>query len=86
MAQTALSPTRVEAVGSMTKLVTGVAGGSGTSTVVTVPGVKGIKMVLVGGATSATPPYCDTISTNTFTVTTANNDVFTYIAFCEGGI
>lgn len=86
MAQTALSPTRVEAVGSMTKLVTGVAGGSGTTTTVTIPNVKAIKMVLVGGATSATAPYCDTISGNTFTATHANNDLFTYIAFCEGGI
>ena len=86
MAQTALSPTRVEAVGSMTKLVTGVAGGSSTTTVVTIPNVKAIKMVLVGGATSATAPYCDTISSNTFTVTHASSDLFTYIAFCEGGI
>ena len=86
MAQTALSPTRVEAVGSMTKLVTGVAGGSGTSTTVTVPGVKAIKMVLVGGATSATAPYCATISGNTFTVTHASSDLFTYIAYCDGGI
>lgn len=86
MAQTALSPTRIEAVGSMTKLVMGVAGGSGTSTTVTIPGVSAIKAVHVSGATSATPPFCDTISANTFTVTTASNDLFTYIALCEGGI
>ena len=86
MAQTALSPTRVEAVGSMTKLVVGVAGGSGTSTVVTIPGVKAIKAVVVGGATSATPPFCDTISANTFTVTHASSDLFSYIAYCDGGI
>jgi len=86
MAQTALSPTRVEAVGSMTKLVVGVAGGSGTTTTVTIPGVKGIKAVIVRGATSATAPYCDTISTNTFTVTHASSDLFTYIAYCDGGI
>jgi len=86
MAQTALSPTRVEAVGSMTRLVMGVAGGSGTSTVVTIPNVKGIRAVLVGGATSATAPFCATISTNTFTVTHGNNDQFTYIALTDGGI
>ena len=86
MAQTALSPTVVEAVGSMTKLRVGVAGGTSTTTTVTIPGVKAIKMVLVGGATSATPPYCDTISGNTFTVTHASSDLFTYVAFCEGGI
>lgn len=86
MAQTALAPTRVEAVGSMTKLVTGVAGGTSTSTEVTVPGVSAIKMVLVGGATSATSPYVATISGNTFTCTHGNNDLFTYVAFCEGGI
>lgn len=86
MAQTALSPTRVEAVGSMTKLVTGVAGGSGTSTVVTIPGVTGIKAVIVSGATSTTAVFCDTISGNTFTVTHASSDLFSYIAVCEGGI
>ena len=86
MAQTALSPYRIEAVGSMTKLVFGVAGGSGTSTVVTVPNCTVVKAVVVGGATSATSPYCDTISGNTFTVTTANNDLFSYIAVVEGGI
>ena len=86
MAQTALSPTRVEAVGSMTKLVTGVAGGSGTSTTVTIPGVKAIKAVIISGATSTTVAFCDTISANTFTVTHASADLFSYIAFCEGGI
>ena len=86
MAQTALSPTRVEAVGSMTKLVTGVAGGSGTSTTVTIPGVKAIKAVIISGATSTTVAFCDTISANTFTVTHASSDLFTYVAFCEGGI
>jgi hypothetical protein len=86
MAQTALSPTRVEAIGSMTKLLVGVAGGTSTSTVVTLPvGVK-IKMVLVGGATSSTAPFCATISGNTFTVTHASSDLFTYVAFVEGGI
>ena len=56
MAQTALSPTRVEAVGSMTKLVVGVAGGSGTTTTVTVPNVTGIKAVIVSGAAAPASP------------------------------
>ena len=86
MAQTALSPTRVEAVGSMTKLMVGVAGGSGTSTVVTL--AAGLTVVAdgVSGATSATAPYCDTVSANTFTVTTANNDLFSWWALVKGGI
>lgn len=86
MAQTALSPTRVQAVGSMTTLMTGVAGGSGTSTVVTLPAGVTVKGVLVGGATSATSPYCDTVSANTFTVTHANNDLFAWVAFVQGGV
>jgi hypothetical protein len=86
MAQTALSPTRVPAVGSFTQLFVGCAGGSGTSTVVTLPGNVVVQNVIVGGATSATAPYCDTISANTFTVTTGNNDLFTYIAYVKGGL
>ena len=86
MAQTALSPTRVQAVGSMTTLMMGVAGGSGTSTVVTLPANLVVVAVLVGGDTSATPPFCATVSANTFTVTTASNDLFTWIALVKGGI
>lgn len=81
MAQTALSPKLVEAVGSFCPFVVGVAGGSGTSTVVTVPQFKNVRAVIVGGATSSTAPYCDTVSGNTFTVTHANNDLFSYIAY-----
>lgn len=86
MAVTALSPTRIEAIGSMTKLLMGVAGGSGTSTTVTIPNVAAIKAVQVGGNTSSTAPFVATISGNTFTCTTASNDLFTWIALCEGGI
>lgn len=86
MAQTALSPTRVESVGSMTRLMTGVAGGTSTSTVVTLPPSITVISVLVGGATSATAPYCDTISANTFTVTHGNTDLFAWIAYVKGGI
>jgi hypothetical protein len=81
MAQTALSPKLIEAVGSFCPIVIGVAGGSGTSTVVTVPQFGAVTAVLVGGATSATPPFCATVSGNTFTVTTASNDLFSYIAY-----
>ena len=86
MAQTALSPTRIEAIGSMTKLITGVAGGSGTSTVVTLQPKTVVKGVIVGGATSTTAPYCDTVSANTFTVTHGSGDLFAYVAIVDGGI
>ena len=86
MAQTALSPTRVETIGSMTRLMTGVAGGTSTSTVVTLPPGIVVVSVLVGGATSATAPYCDTISANTFTVTHGSSDLFVWLAFVKGGI
>lgn len=87
MAQTALAPTRIESVGSETKLLMGVAGGSSTSTVVTLPGANMvIQAVLVGGATSATAPYCDTISGQTFTVTHGSSDLFSWIALVKGGI
>lgn len=86
MAVSTVNPTRVESVGSMTRLVMGSAGGSGTSVQVTIPGVSSIEAVLVGGNTSTTPPYVATISGNTFTATVASNDRFTYIALCKGGI
>ena len=86
MALTALSPRRVAAVGSFTEVVVGTAGGSSTSTVVTIPGAKLVLTVVVGGSTSATSPFCDTISANTFTVTHASADLFTYIATVKGGI
>lgn len=86
MALTALSPRRIQSVGSFTELVVGTAGGSGTSTTVTIPRAKAILSVVVGGSTSATSPFCDTISGNTFTVTTASNDLFTYIATVQGGV
>ncbi len=86
MAQTALSPTLVEAVGSFTPIAVGVAGGSGTSTVVTVPNFHSVIAVVVGGATSATAPYCDTISGNTFTVTHASSDLFSYVAYGKAKI
>ena len=86
MAQTARAGTRVQAVGSMTQLMIGCAGGASTSTVVTLPANVVVLNVLVSGATSATAPYCDTVSANTFTVTHASADLFTYIAHVKGGI
>ena len=83
MAQTAIGPQRGKVIGETALFFSGVAGGSGTSTVVTLPGNIVVTHVLVGGATSATAPYCDTVSANTFTVTTGNNDLFAYIAFVK---
>ena len=80
MAQTSAAGTPIENIGSFSECVMGVAGGSGTSTVVTVNKMATITQVLVGGATSATAPYCDTVSANTFTVTHGNGDKFVYIA------
>ena len=80
MAQTSVAGTPVQINGSFAEIVFGVAGGSGTSTVVTVNKMATITGVLVGGATSATAPYCDTVSSNTFTVTHGSGDKFAYIA------
>ena len=81
MAQTALSPKIVEAIGSFTKLACGVAGGSGTTTTVTVPQFSVVKGAGAMGATSTTAVYVDTVSGNTFTVTHASADLFFWIAY-----
>ena len=81
MALTAKSAALVKAAGSFTEIAWGVAGGSGTSTVVTVPQMGTVLAALVGGSTSATSPFCDTVSGNTFTVTSGNNDLFVWVAF-----
>lgn len=81
MAQTAKSPQLLDVVGVKAAMAYGVAGGSGTSTVVTVPQLRNIKAVLVSSDTSATGAFVATISGNTFTCTTASNDLFTWIAF-----
>lgn len=86
MPQTALSPTRLPVIGSYAPCFVGCAGGTGTSTVVTLPGNVIVQNVIVSSATSATGAFCATVSANTFTVTTANNDLFTYIAYVKGGI
>lgn len=86
MAQTASNALILQAVGSFCPLAMGCAGGSGTSTVVTIPQFKSITNVVVSSATSATGAFVATISGNTFTCTTASNDLFTWIAWGKGGI
>lgn len=87
MAQTALSPTRVQAIGAMTQLLVGVAGGSGTSTVVTFPaGVTVLAVIASPAEASTTVMEVATNSSNTFTATHGNNETFAYIAFVTGGV
>lgn len=82
MAATAKSPTMIEVVGSFANLAVGVAGGSGTSTIVTLPQFSVVELAIAcAGGSTATAPRCDSYSGNTFTVTHANNEVFTYMAF-----
>lgn len=81
MALTAKAAALAKARGVYTEMAWGVAGGTGTSTVVTVPQMRVVVAALVGGATSATAPYCDTVSNNTFTVTHGSGDLFVWIAF-----
>ena len=82
MAATALSPKMIENVGSFGNLAVGVAGGSGTSTVVTIPQFSVVQLAIAAaGGDTATAPRCDSYSTNTFTVTHASGEVFTWIAF-----
>lgn len=81
MALTSKAPEMVQAVGSFLDMAAGVAGGSGTSTVVTIPQFSVVEVPVVSGATSSTAPYCDTTSGNTFTVTHASGDKFSYLAF-----
>lgn len=81
MAQTALSPKIVQAIGSFTQLACGVAGGSGTTTTVTVPQFTRVLGAGAMGATSTTAVYVDTISTNTFTATHGSGDLFFWIAY-----
>ena len=81
MAQTTRVSELVKSVGSFTEIAAGIAGGSGTSTVVTVPQFSLVKAAVVTGDTSTTAMYVGTISTNTFTVTHASGDRFSWIAF-----
>ena len=80
-APVALSPKRVQAVGSITELVVGVAGGSGTTTVLVFPQFSTLLLVVAcaAGAT-ATAPRADNYSTNTVTITHESGQLFTYVA------
>ena len=93
MAQTTLSPTLIQSIGSFTQIVVGVAVGASTTnvtTVITVPQFLKIKAVIVSGATSTTAVYCDTITNTTlpptFTATHASGDRFAYIAYGDAKI
>lgn len=81
MAQTALGPQVLQSIGSMLQISCGVAGGSGTSTTVTVPHFSQVLGAGAMGATSTTAVYVATVSGNTFTVTSANNDLFFWVAY-----
>ncbi len=85
MAQAALSPTLIQSIGSFTPLAVGVVVSTATTSVVTLPQFSKILMVLVGGCTGTTTPYCDTITNTTsppsFTATTVSLDVFSYVAY-----
>jgi hypothetical protein len=85
MAQTAKAASLLDVIGQKGAMAWGVAGGSGTTTTVEVPQLSRIEGVLVGGATSATAPFVDTITNTTavrsFLATHANNDLFVWVAF-----
>lgn len=70
-----------KAAGSFTEIAWGVDKTASTAATITVPQFGVVKTVLIGGNTSATAPYVDTISGNTFTLTKANSDTVTWIAF-----
>lgn len=76
----ARNPNLAKVTGETAQIAYGQAGGSGTSTTVTIPQARGILSVVVTGHTSVTGMYVATDSTNTFTVTHANNDYFDWIA------
>ena len=86
MAQTAYGPRRADAIGSFTRIWSGVGGGSGTSTTITLPAGVRVKGAGAMGGTSTTAVYVATVSANTFIVTHANNDLFFWIADTDGGI
>ena len=89
MAQTTLAATLIQSIGNFTQIVVGVGAGASTTaltTDITVPQFLRVKAVIVGGATSATAPYCDTVSGNLFTVTHVSGDKFAYVAFGDAKI
>jgi hypothetical protein len=81
MAVSARTPQLAKAAGSYTEIAWGVDAAAGTSSVITVPQFGVVFTALVGGNTSTTAPFVDTVSGNTFTITKASGDVITWIAF-----
>ena len=81
MAVSARGPALAKAAGSFTEIAWGVDATAGTTAVITVPQFGKVFTALVGGNTSTTCPYVDTVSGNTFTITKASGDVITWIAF-----
>ncbi len=67
--------------GSFTEIAWGVDKTAATTATVTVPQFGVVKTVLIGGNTSTTAPYVDTISGNTFSLTKASSDTVTWVAF-----
>ena len=83
MAVTSFGPTRGVGPSGLLGFYHGNGGGASTSTVITLPVGETVTDVMVSGSTSTTAVYCDTISANTFTVTHASSDRFSYIAFVK---
>ena len=77
----AKSSALAKAAGSFTEIAWGVDAGAGTTATITVPQFGKVFTALVGGNTSTTCPYVDTILNNTFTITKASGDTITWIAF-----
>ena len=77
---------QVQAVGAFTEIAVGVSTGTGTTETITVPTLALVQGVILGGNTSATAPYCDTVSTNTFLITKASTDVVSWLAWGKARI
>lgn len=81
MAVSARSPKLARSAGSFTEIAWGVDATTGTTATITVPQFGVVYTALVGGNTSTTAPFVDTVSSNTFTITKASSDVITWVAF-----
>ena len=77
----AYSPQLAKAAGSFTEIAWGVDKTASTTATITIPQFGVVKTVLIGGNSSTTAPYVDTISGNTFTLTKGSSDCVTWIAF-----
>ena len=86
MALSVLASRQVQAVGNFTEIAVGVSAGAGTTEVITVPSLTLVQGVIVGGNTSTTTAYCDTVSGNTFTITKASGEVISWLAWGKARI